>query len=45
MKEHLAGALPRVPVLFLLILLFTFPMHAQTSRGTVSGTVLTVQER
>jgi hypothetical protein len=40
MKPNLPGALRGASVLFLLIALLVFPAHAQTSRGTVSGTVM-----
>ena len=40
MKPNLPGVLRGSYVVFLLVLLLAFPAHAQTSRGTVSGTVL-----
>jgi hypothetical protein len=39
MKANLRCALHGISVLFLLILLLAFPVHAQTSRGTIYGTV------
>ena len=39
MRMNLSRALHGASVLFLLILLLAFPTYAQTSRGTVSGTV------